>query len=266
MIEGMPLRSVAVLALSAACTAASLAGPQDPPAQSMGDLRQEIERLRQDIARRDAELAAAKARIESLERQVAEAQASKAAPGNGPAAAPQGINPEPAPFPADPTLGPGGLLAAMQSAYLADFPTMPDTASPAKLNMHLRSLEGWCAKVNRDNVRQYSWRGTIDAASFAVSGRSCSFTAVFRNGTREFRYPFTVDQSMLARVRGRHDAPTTDEVQFGVLVKPRLAANPQRPTPQAFEQPPMVAPYLDFALDVELRNVQPLPPAPAPAP
>ena len=257
----MLLRCLAVIGLCTASLAWAPLPAQDPPAQSMSDLRQEIERLRQEIAQRDADLAAAKERIAKLERQLADAAAGQAT-GGSPGQSPTPAAPPP-PFPADPSLGPGGLLAAIQAAYLAEFPTMPDTASPQKLNLHLRTLENWCARTNRDNIKQYAWTGTIDPNTFAVNGRTCSFNAVFVNGTRQFSVPVTVEQGLLSKVRAKDGSPSAAPLVFTAIVKPRIAVNSRRPTPQAFELPPMVAPYVDYLFDMEVRSVLPAPPQPA---
>jgi hypothetical protein len=257
MIRVMSIRRIAPLGLCLAVATvppAELAFAQDAPAQSMGDLRQEIDRLRQDVAQRDAELAAARDRIARLERELADLKAKSAPDGSG--SAPPAA---PAPVPADPAIGPGGLLAAMQAKYLADFPTTPDTSTAQKMNLHLRALEGWCARANRDSIRQLSWTGRIDPGSFSTNGRSCSFNAIFTSGTVEFRFPVSVEQATLSKARGADGTPTSGDVVFNAIVKPRLRVNPERPAPQAFEQPQMVAPYVDFVLELDVRSVLPAP-------
>lgn len=251
----------ALLAFAVAIPAAPAAaqGAPVPPAQS-GDsiiaLRQEVERLTQELKRKQAELDAALERIKALESRAAGAPGAPAAP-DAPAA------PVPAPVPADPAIGPGGLLAAFQAEYLAAFRDVPDGSDTQKLNLHLRALEAWCAKGNRDALKRHTWMGQIDASTFTVGGRNCSFAAVFRNGTREFRYPVTVDQGMLARVRDRSGAPMAGDLAFDVVVRPRLTVNANRAARGAFENPPMVAPYVEYLLDLEPRSI--LPPATEPA-
>ena len=252
----------AALAFPAALAAPAHAqgAPAAPPAspQSISELRQQVERLKQELKERQAELDAALARIKELEAKAAAAPA--ASQGSAPAAPAETAPP---PVPADPTLGPGGLLSAFQAEYLAAFRDVPDGSDPQKLNLHLRALETWCAKGNRDAIKRHTWTGQIDASTFAASGRSCSFVAVFRNGTREFRYPLTVDQGLLARVRDRNGAPMAGDLVFDVVVRPRLTVNASRATRGAFENPPMVAPYVEYLLDLEPRSV--LPPASEPS-
>jgi hypothetical protein len=226
---------------------------QDPPGQSIADLRQEIDRLRQELAKRDADLEAAKAKIKSLEDAIA---VLKSAPSAPPAGAVPPAAPVP-PTPADPSLGPAGLLAMMQSEYLAAFPSMPDTSSPQKLNLHLRALEGWCTRTNRDNIRQLTWVGTIDPSSVAWSGRTCSFTAVFQGATRDYRCPISVDSVVMAGLRTPAGDVTPGKYAFQVVMKPRLAVNRERPQPSAFENPPMVAPYVEMNYDLDVRTIMP---------
>lgn len=253
----------AALALGFAAPAPAQSAPaQAPPAggQSITELRQEVQRLAQDLKQKQAELDAALARIKALEAQVAAAPAG-AAPATPATAAP--ASPVPPPVPADPTIGPGGLLATYQAEYLSAFSEVPDGADQQKMNLHLRALEAWCAKGNRDGIKRHSWTGQIDASSFSCSGRNCSFTAVFRNGVREFKYPLTVDQGMLARVRDRNGAPMAGDLVFDVVVRPRLTVNPGRPARGAFETPPMVAPYVEYLLDLEPRSILPHAPEPS---
>jgi hypothetical protein len=257
----MSIRRVAVLGLCTAFAAFPAGGPalaQDAPAQSMSDLRQEIERLRQEVAQRDAELAAAKERVARLEKELTDLKARPAS-GSGPDAAPSAVPPPP--VPADPAIGPGGLLASLQAKYLEEFPSMPDTSTPQKLNLHLRALESWCARANRDGIKQQAWTGRIDPATFSSNGRTCSLDARFVNGTQEFRFPLTLDQGLLSKVRDAGGGPVAGDVVFNAIVKPRLRVNPGRPAPQAFEQPQMVAPYVEFVLDLDVRSIVPPPSA-----
>ena len=250
----MRLLRAATVAASIAFVPAATVLAQDTPPQSMSDLRQEIDRLRQELSRRDADLDAAKAQIATLKAEIAALKVAA----QQPAAQPVAAAPAPAPVPADPTIGPGGLLSALQAEYLAAFPSLPDTSDQQKLNLHLRSLEPWCAKANRDGIRQYGWTGSVDQSSVRAQGRNVAFVAVFRNGTREFKQPFLVDQGMLTRIRGKDGGLLGGELQFNVIVKPKLTVNGGRPAPGAFENPPMVGPYVDFLLDLELKSVVPV--------
>lgn len=265
----MRLTQTAAIVASFALVAlpAATAGAQTPPEQSISELRQEAERLRQEQARKDADLAAALQRIKELEAELAAAKAAAAAPAgqtgaSGGAASPSA--PVPAPVPADPTLGPGGLLSSLQADYLAAFPTLPDLKDQQALNLHLRALESWCAKANRDGTKQYSWTGQVDPMSLSINGKTASFVIVFTNGKREYRTPVTVDQSVVsARVRTR-DGIVAGDLVFNGIVRPRLSVNGRRPQPSAFENPPMLAPYLEYFYEFEVRSMTPVAPA-APA-
>lgn len=253
----MRLLRAATVAASIALVPAAAALAQDTPPQSMSDLRQEIDRLRQELTRRDADLDAAKAQIAALKAEIAALKAAAQQPASQSGGSAPATAPAPAPVPADPTIGPGGLLSALQAEYLAAFPSLPDISDQQKLNLHLRSLEPWCAKANRDGIRQYSWVGAVEQSSVRAQGRNVAFVVVFRNGTREFKQPFVVDQGMLTRIRGRDGGLSGGDLQFNVIVKPKLTVNGARPAPGAFENPPMVGPYIDFLLDLELKSVVP---------
>lgn len=243
------LSALIALAPSAPTAAPAQAAPgQAAAGQSVSDLRQEIDRLRKELSTRDADLAAALARIKELEAQLAAAKGGGSAP-----AAPA---PAPAPVPADPSIGPGGLLASVQADYLGAFPTVPDAGDQQKLSLHLRALENWCTKANRDGIGQRAWTGRIDPGSVQVSGRDVAFTAIFTNGSKDYKVPVTAEQSMLARVRTR-DGLETGPVTMTGVVRPILRVNPARPAPGAFENPPLVAPYIEFFYQFELKSIVP---------
>jgi hypothetical protein len=251
--------ALAIVALpQSSCPAQNAAGQTAPGGasggQSVNDLRQEIDRLRAEAAKRQADLDAALERIKALEKQLADAKAAGTSPA-GPAAN-QPAAPVPPPVPADPTIGPGGLLASLQADYLAAFPQIPDTKDQQRFNLHLRALDGWCIRANRDGIKQYQWVGRIDPASVAASQRTVAFVAIFKNGIREFKVPCSMDLSTFARVRTR-DGVVADDVVFTGIVKPRLAVNSRRPQPSAFEVPPMVAPYVEFLYDFDVKSVVP---------
>ena len=265
----MRLTQTAAIVASLAFVAlpAAIAGAQTPPEQSISELRQEAERLRQEQAKKDADLAAALQRIKELEAQLAAAKSAAPTP-NGQSGtaggAPSPSAPVPAPVPADPTLGPGGLLSSLQADYLAAFPTLPELKDQQALNLHLRALESWCAKANRDGTKQYAWTGQVDQTSLSTNGKTASFVIVFTNGTREYRTPVTVDQSVVsARVRTR-DGIVPGDLVFNGIVRPRLSVNGRRPQPSAFENPPMLAPYLEYFYEFEVKSMMPVAPA-APA-
>jgi hypothetical protein len=84
---------------------------------------------------------------------------------------------------------------------------------------------------------------------------------VFTNGKREYRTPVTVEQSMVsARVRTR-DGIVAGDLVFNGIVRPRLSVNGRRPQPSAFENPPMLAPYLEYFYEFEVKSMTPVAPA-----
>ena len=258
----MRLTQTAAIVASLAFVAlpVATASAQTPPEQSINDLRQEVDRLRQEQARKDADLAAALERIKGLEAQLAAAKVA-APTTNGQSGANNPAAPVPAPVPADPTLGPGGLLSSLQADYLAAFPTLPDVKDQQALTLHLRALDSWCAKANRDGTKQYSWTGQVDPTTLSISGKAASFVIVFTNGKREYRTPVTVDLSVVgSRVRTREGIVPGDLV-FNGIVRPKLSVNGRRPQPSAFENPPMAAPYLEFFYDFEVKSMAPVTPA-----
>ena len=248
---------------SASCLAQAPAGQPAPgtaaTSQSVNDLRLEIDRLRQEASKRQAELDAALARIKDLEKQIADAKS--AGPASAAPTAAQPPAPVPPPVPADPTIGPGGLLAAMQADYLAAFPQIPDAKDQQKLNLHLRALENWCTKANRDGIKQYQWTGRIDPASIATQQHNVAFVATFTNGVRDYKVQCITDQSVFARVRTR-DGVASGDIAFIGIARPRLTVNPRRSAPSAFEVPPLLAPYVEFLFDFDVKS---LTPASAPA-
>jgi len=240
---------------------------QDSTGESISDLRQEIDRLRLELVKKQADLDAALQRIKALESGTSgSAPATSAAP-TAPATPAQStvtqlpVNtlppaPMPAPIPADPTIGPGGLMASLQADYLSLFPTVPDANDTKRLSLHLRDLQNWCVKANRDGTKQYIWVGRIDPDTIRMSGKSVSFVGVFVNSNKQFTVPITVDQSVLGSVRTRNGLNTGD-LAFSGIVRPRLRVNSARPAPSAFETPYMLAPYLEYFFAFNVKSIVP---------
>lgn len=249
---------------------------QDPTTESISDLRQEIDRLRLELAKKQADLDAALQRIKALETGTAAdpAPAKEPTPAPSPATATSPAKstapttpskplvnlmppaPMPAPIPADPTIGPGGLMASMQADYLTAYPTVPDASDTKQLALHLRGLPSWCTKANRENTKQFIWVGRVDQGTIQTNGKNVSFMATFVNSNRYFTVPITVDQSVIARVRTRNGIDPGD-LAFSGIVQPRLRVNSRRPAPSAFETPYMLAPYIEFFFSFNVKSIVP---------
>ena len=249
---------------------------QDPTSDSISDLRQEVDRLRLELAKKQADLDAALQRIKALETGTAAdpAPATESTPAPAPATATSPAKstapttpakplvnlmppaPMPQPIPADPTIGPGGLMASMQADYLAAYPTVPDASDTKQLNIHLRDLPNWCTKANRAGTKQHIWIGRVDQATVQINGKNVSFMATFVNSNRYFTVPITVDQSLLAPVRNRNGIDPGD-LAFSGIVTPRVRVNSNRPAPSAFETPYMLAPYLEFLFSFNVKSIVP---------
>jgi len=249
---------------------------QDPTSESISDLRQEIDRLRLELAKKQADLEAALQRIKALEAGTADDSApatdSKPAPTPATATSPAKSKapttpskpltnlmppaPMPAPIPADPTIGPGGLMASMQADYLTAYPTVPDASDAKQLALHLRGLPSWCTKANRENTKQFIWVGRVDQGTIQTNGKNVSFMATFVNSNRYFTVPITVDQSVIARVRTRNGIDPGD-LAFSGIVTPRVRVNNRRPAPSAFETPYMLAPYIEFFFSFNVKSIVP---------
>ena len=255
---------------------------QDPTSESISDLRQEIDRLRLELAKKQADLDAALQRIKALETGTTAdpAPATEPTPAPTPAPAPAPATatspakstapaapskplvnlmppaPMPAPIPADPTIGPGGLMASMQADYLTAYPTVPDANDSKQLALHLRGLQNWCVKANRENTKQFIWVGRVDQGTIQTNGKNVSFMATFVNSNRYFTVPITVDQSVIARVRNRNGIDPGD-LAFSGIVQPRVRVNSRRPAPSAFETPYMLAPYIEFFFSFNVKSIVP---------
>jgi hypothetical protein len=228
------------------------------------------------LAKKQADLEAALQRIKALEAGTADDSApateSKPAPTPATATSPAKSKapttpskpltnlmppaPMPAPIPADPTIGPGGLMASMQADYLTAYPTVPDASDAKQLALHLRGLPSWCTKANRENTKQFIWVGRVDQGTIQTNGKNVSFMATFVNSNRYFTVPITVDQSVVARVRTRNGIDPGD-LAFSGIVTPRVRVNNRRPAPSAFETPYMLAPYIEFFFSFNVKSIVP---------
>jgi len=245
---------------------------QDPTPESISDLRQEIDRLRLELEKKQADLEAALQRIKALETGTAAdpAPATKPTPATATSPAKSAapttpskplVNlmppaPMPQPIPADPTIGPGGLMASMQADYLAAYPTVPNANDTKLLTKHLRGLANWCTKANRDNTKQHIWVGRVDQGTIQTNGKNVSFMATFVNSNRYFTVPITVDQSVIARIRTRNGMEPGD-LAFSGIVTPSVRVNSARPAPSAFETPYMLAPYVEFFFSFNVKSIVP---------
>ena len=245
---------------------------QDPTPESISDLRQEIDRLRLELEKKQADLEAALQRIKALETGTAADPAPTTKPTPATATSPAKsaapttpskplVNlmppaPMPQPIPADPTIGPGGLMASMQADYLAAYPTVPNANNTKQLANHLRGLTNWCTKANRDDTKQHIWVGRVDQGTIQTNGKNVSFMATFVNSNRYFTVPITVDQSVIARIRTRNGMEPGD-LAFSGIVTPRVRVNSARPAPSAFETPYMLAPYVEFFFSFNVKSIVP---------
>ncbi len=263
------MKTLAAGTLFAACLAGPLVGATALAApatqQSQSDLQKEIDRLRQENEQWKTMVDELKTEIAKLK--AALADQAKQAQGGAPAApAPAAPTVPPVPpadvVPADPSIGPGGLLSMLQAEYLSAFDSAPQ--SPANggesvaFNNHLRKLESWCTRANRRYIRTFTWVGRIDPATARADNNGASMDLLFQNGTRQFRVPVTLSTTQASRIR-QGDRWYFGDVDVTAVVRPRVRVDPNRSNPGAFEVPPMVGPYLTYAFDYEVRSIEPAP-------
>ena len=265
----MRTKTLAAATLFAACLVGPFAGTAahaaPAPQQSQSDLQKEIDRLQQENDQW-------KSTVEELKKEIAKLKAAladqaKQVQGSAPAAtAPAAPTVPPAPpadvVPADPSIGPGGLLAMLQAEYLASFDSAPQ--SPASggdgvtFANHMKKLESWCARANRRYIRTYTWVGRIDPQTARADKLSASMDLLFQNGTRQFRVPVTLSSTQASRIR-QGDRWYFGDVEVTAVVRPKVRIDPARSNPGAFEVPPMVGPYLTYGFDYDVRSIEPAP-------
>jgi hypothetical protein len=262
----MRMKTLAAATLFAACLAGPLAGTAahaaPAPQQSQSDLQKEIDRLRQENEQWQTMVDELKKEIAKLK--AALADQAKQAQGSAPAAPAPTAPPAPPAdvVPADPSIGPGGLLAMLQAEYLSAFDSAPQ--SPANggesvaFNNHLRKLEAWCARANRRYIRTFTWVGRIDPTTARADKNSASMDLLFQNGTRQFRVPVTLTTTQASRIR-QGERWYFGDVEVTAVVRPKVRIDANRSNPGAFEVPPMVGPYLTYAFDYDVRSIEPAP-------
>jgi hypothetical protein len=251
--------AAALFATVLACAAPSHAAPAAPAAQqSQSDLQKEVDRLRQENQQLKQQLADAADRLKKLEADKAAPPATPAAAPSAPATAPADTAPEV--VPADPNLGPAGLLSALQANYLSNFSSAP--AQPTNLKeqseftAHLKKLEVWANQANRDNIKTLTWIGRIDSSSMRPAGTKIALDLIFGSGNNTYRVPVTVTEAQLSRVRSGNLIDFGD-LSVTALVRPKLRVDASRPAPGAFEARRMAAPYLLYAFDYDVKSIAP---------
>lgn len=250
-----------VLASTHTLPARSITAPAQPAQadDSQSDLRKENDRLRQQVKTLEGDLQAALDRIKELEARLAKVNATPQSP---PATAPL-----PTPMPANPALGPGGLLSTLQADYNSpeagfagkDVPMGGPGSDPATRQAwtnHQRALESWIAREQR-KVNEVQWVGTIDPATIEQRGRDVAMVVVFTNGGRDFRTPIVVDQGLVERLRAADGAVTQAPIVVNAIASPRLTINPNRAETGPFDNPPLVAPFVEFGYDLKVRVLLP---------
>ncbi len=224
--------------------------------ESQNDLRKENDRLRQQVKTLEGDLDAALQRIRDLEAEAAKAKTATEAPAT-----------PPVPMPANAALGPGGLLSALQADYNSpeagfagkEIPSGTPGGDPEMQKAwtaHAKALESWISREQR-KVTEVQWRGVVDSASVRQRGREVGFDMLFDNGGRIFRAPIVVDQGMVEKFRGPDGSFTQAPIVVNAVVTPRLRINPNRPDTGAFDNPPLVAPYVEFGYDLKVRVMLP---------
>jgi hypothetical protein len=243
---------------------------------STNDLRRQNQALRADLQEKEAELAAAHERIALLEQRIAELEARLAGtPTTRPA-------PAPAVTPGRPAAGPGGsgavtidesipsaspraLNRALESSYeQAIGPLDRGTPDSRERRNLLREIEHWAAGATRQFRDRITWH--VEPVEYRYAGEQLLLVVYAIDPSTRTRLgrEFTLAVGHPGQ-RRRLDREFGDALPETLIVRgtliPKVAVNPRRETPGMFNQPPLLAPFVEHGFEINIDSIA-LPPKP----
>jgi hypothetical protein len=239
-------------------------------AQSTSELRQENQRLRSRVADLERELEQARAEngelqteIERLEQLLEELQAGASArPGDPSQARPEKVVTIDE---SEPWASPRALLAALQTAYEEQLGEleMGDRPGDVPRNVYMRELRKWTAGVNREYRAPIQWHVRVVAPlTFQNNQYRIELQAVDPKTDVQLGDAFEafLSRREARRLQERAERYSADDalVLKGILI-PRVRINEDRATAGPFNNPPLVGPFAELTMAVDLQSLLPAP-------
>ena len=224
--------------------------------QSAEELRQENEQLQQQVRDLQKELDAANARIARLERMIEQLQA-------------RSVDLEPLEEPevtideSKPDASPRANLRAIVESHaeaMADM-EMGRQDSPQRTG-YMRALERWRAAAERQFKLPIEWHVRIvdDILLNRDGSARVTVIAVDPETPAQLGDPFDLDLDRLTvrRIVPVRDRGDLDKLKLNGVLVPHLRINLERPSRGPFDKPKFVGPFVEYALEVQVRSLVPV--------
>jgi cell division protein FtsB len=243
-----------------------------PPAaaQSTSELRQENQRLRARVTDLERELEQARAENDELRAEIERLKQLVEELRKGTPDQPSGQPQAPAERKvtideSDPSASPGSLLAALQTSYqenLGEF-DMGEQSGDVQRKAFLRHVREWVAGANREFRMPIKWHVRIvEPLAFENNRFRIELQAVDPKTGVELDDPFdaVLSRREARRLEERFDRYSLDDTFMlqGVL-EPGVRVNPDRATAGPFNNPPIVGPFAELLMTVDLQSLRPAP-------
>ena len=243
---------------------------QDEGVDATIDAHREREQLLAMVADLQSELAAARERITLLEAEIATLNSGSAPPIDPPARSPEatGFNPENVdlPYLANPLRIRSEIEAELTRAWGegdegAIVPTVPDSdmdMDSSDWKPYARWAERWIERTNRSFQKPIEWPVRI-VASQPINDKKTQLLliCISPDGTTDIRPPFTVVLPKRSVERAQRQSQST--LILRGTFKPALRLNTARIEEGPFNNPPLLAPMIDYRWSVDAKNIAPPP-------
>lgn len=219
-------------------------------------LRDENEQLRQQVRDLQKELDDARAKVARLERMVERMQGQTA--DRDPLEEPEVTIDE-----SKPSASPRALLRAIVESHDAAMGDMEmDRPNSRQRVAYMRALERWVAAAEREFKIPIEWHVEIVGELLLNRDGSARATvvAVDPETDAQLGSPFDVmlEPIMVRRIVPVRDRGDLDKLKMNGVVVPHLRINLERPNRGPFDSPKFIGPYVEYAMDVQVRSIVPV--------
>lgn len=233
--------------------------------QSEADLRRENQRLVTQAKDLQAELDAAKKRISDLEKQIADLRATAATSG--------GTTPGTTVAPLEeekvtidetvPNASPRAFFNYLGGAYKEAIAATPmGEADSRERTAYLRTVEGWVARMNREQRTNVSWTVVVNPTRFRRTREGLVLEDVraidpVTKAELGSPFPIIVPRNLIARVEQSLASSPTSALALNGVLEPSIGVNDGREAAGVFNNPRLIGPFAEFGFSVRVRSLQP---------
>ena len=236
---------------------------QDEGVDATIDAHRDREQLLAMVADLQSELAAARKRITLLEAEIATLNSGSAPPTETAPRSPEatGFNPEnlDLPYLANPLRIRSEIQADLIRAWKDEeiVPTVPlSDMESSDWKQYARWAERWIERTNRSYQKPIEWPVRI-VASQPIDDKKTQLLliSISPDGTTDIRPPFTVVLPKRSVERAQRQSQSLSTLILRGTFKPSLRLNKTRLEEGPFNNPPLLAPMIDYRWSVDAKNI-----------